>query len=133
MASAKVLLVDDARAVIETVGKALQRLGVPAANQLTASNAADALRLFKEHNPHLVFMDIDLGGERGDLTALRILDASPLTKVVVMTGLGPDEPRVRAVVSAGAYAVIDKPVRLARLRELLDLIQSEEKGLRRVA
>lgn len=133
MAVGKVLVVDDARAVVETMTKALQRLGAAAPDQiLTASNAAQAIELFNEHHPPVVFMDMDLGGKPGDVVAMEILEVSPFTKLIVTTGMSPDAPRVRAVVSAGAYAVIEKPVRLTRLREVLDLIESEDKGLRRV-
>ncbi len=128
----KVLLVDDARAVIEAMSKALQRLGVPASGIATASTREEAMRLFKELKPPIVFMDMNLGRDLGDEAAREMLDITPSAKLIVVTGLGPDHPRVRDVVSAGAYAVIEKPVRLTRVREVLDLINTEERGLRRV-
>ncbi|MES2154087.1 MAG: response regulator [bacterium] len=129
---AKVLIVDDAPAILESMSKALQRLGVPAAGITTASTRADAVRLFLEKKPTLTFLDMDLGGDAGDGAAHEILELAPLAKIVIVTGLDRESARVRAVVSAGAYDVIEKPVRLVRLREVLDLIESEEKGLRRV-
>src|SRR5689334_14055612 len=102
--------------------KALQRLGVPVAGILIASTRQDAVRMFKEHQPPVVFIDMNLGLGLGDEAAQEILALVPTTKVVVVTGIDPGHPRVRDVVSAGAYAVIEKPVRLDRLREVLDLM-----------
>src|SRR5688500_8886851 len=128
----KVLVVDDAPAIIETMKRSLQRLGVPAAGILTASTKEAALRLFKEHQPPVVFIDMNLGLDLGDEAAQEMLQFAPTSKIIVVTGLDPAHARVRDVVSAGAYAVIEKPVRLAGLRDVLDLIQAEDKGLRRV-
>ena len=126
-----ILVVDDAPAVLEAITTALVRLG-NYGQVLTASDPKTALELFRAQQPRVVLMDVDLAGLPGDQTALQILREAPSTKVVVMTGLDPTEPRVRAVVSAGAYAFLQKPIRLARLQEVLDLIDSEDRGLRRV-
>lgn len=127
-----VLVVDDAPAILETMKKSLQRLGVPAAGIVTASTREAAIRLFKEHNPPVVFIDMNLGLDLGDEAAQEMLQLAPHSKIIVVTGLSPDHSRVRDVVSAGAYAVMEKPVRLAGLRDVLDLIEAEDKGLRRV-
>lgn len=132
MPSGKVLVVDDAKAIVDSLTKALQRLGIAAPRISTASTFTGALETFNTERPQVVFMDMDLAGEPGDAAAQQILDIDPTVKLVVMTGMDPSIPRVRAVVSAGAYAVIEKPIRLTRLREVLDLIDAEEKGLRRV-
>lgn len=128
----RILIVDDSRAIVDTLQETLRRLGVEPEHIFTASNAAEAMRIFHEQNPSVVFMDVDLAAERGDHVAKQMLDLVPTTKVVLMTGLDLGEPRIRAVVSAGAYDVIQKPLRMSRLKQLMELIDSEERGLRRI-
>lgn len=132
MVLGKVLVVDDAPAVMETLCKALVRLGMSTDSILRATRPGEAMDIFHAHKPSVILMDVDLAGEAGDEAAIEILNESPDTKVIMMTGMDPGSTRVRNVVSAGAYAVLEKPIRLTRLREVLDLIESEEKGLRRV-
>ncbi|MFO1533387.1 MAG: response regulator [Thermoplasmatota archaeon] len=126
-----ILVVDDAPAVLEALTTVLNRLGTYG-KTVTASDPRTALEIFHAKQPRVVLIDVDLAGESGDQAAIQILHDSPSTKVIVMTGLDPGDARVRAVVSAGAYALLQKPIRLARLQEVLDLIESEDKGLRRV-
>lgn len=132
MVQGKVLVVDDAEAIVESLGQALVMLGVEPADLVQAADGTAAMKAFKEHEPHLVFMDIDLGGDKGEKVAQKMLMAEPATKVILMTGLDRGDPRVRTAVSAGAYEVLEKPLRLARIRQVLDLIESEEKGYRRL-
>lgn len=132
MLSGKVLLVDDAPAVRDALRAALLRLGVDAEDILVADTAESARESFQEHRPPVIFMDIDLDGDKGDEVAVEILEADPATKIIVMTGMDLSDRRVRNAVSAGAYEVMQKPLRLARIREVLDLIDSEDKGFRRI-
>jgi CheY-like chemotaxis protein len=129
----KVLVVDDAPAILEAVTFALGRLGTSAADIVTASTPEEALEAFRKAKPVVVLIDVDLNGRPGDEVALKLLRDSPRTKVIVMTGMDPGAQRVRAVVSAGAYAVLEKPIRFAKLREVIDLIEAEAKGLGRVS
>ena len=110
----------------------LQRLGVAKDDIFEADSAEDALKIFEKERPGVVLIDMNLAGERGEDAAARILMTAPATKVVVVTGLDRNDARVRKVVSDGAYDVVEKPIRVARLQQLLELVDSEEKGLRRV-
>jgi DNA-binding NtrC family response regulator len=128
-----VLLVDDSETILETLKETLQHLGVPGEKIFVATNPKDALKIFLGQRPPVVFMDLDLDGASGDAAAIKILKAAPSTKLIVMSGYDRHDPRVRDLVSAGAYEFLEKPLRVARLQQLMQLIDSEEKGLRRVS
>ena len=128
-----ILLIDDSETILETLKETLEHFGVPSENIFTASNPKDALQAFSSVKPPVVFMDLDLDGTPGDPVGFKILKTAPLTKLVVMSGYDRRDPRVRDLVSAGAYEFIEKPLRVARLQQLMQLIDSEAKNLRRVS
>lgn len=128
-----ILLVDDSETILETLKETLEHFGVPEENIFTASNPKDALRVFGESKPPVVFMDLDLNGTPGDPVGFKILKTVPSTKLIVMSGYDRRDPRVRDLVSAGAYEFLEKPLRVSRLQQLMELIDSEAKGLRRVS
>jgi DNA-binding NtrC family response regulator len=128
-----VLIVDDSEAIVESLVETLERLGVPRDQILTAHNPEDALKLFNAQKPPLVFMDLDLDGAPGEKAAMKILKQEPRTKVVLMTGYDRKDPRVRDMISAGAYEFMEKPLRFGKIQQVLELIDSENKGLRRVS
>lgn len=128
----KVLIVDDAPAIRESLLMVLKALGVPEDVILLAGDAAEAMRLFHRDEPDLVFMDILMPRGNGDRAALQMLAVKPSIKVVVVTGLDRGDARVRSLVSAGAYEVLEKPVRFEKIRDVLHLINAEASGLHRV-
>lgn len=128
-----ILIVDDSETILQTLKETLEHFGIPSENIFTAQNPKDALKAFSDHKPPVVFMDLDLDGTPGDPAATKILKAAPLTKLIVMSGYDRRDARVRDLVSAGAYEFLEKPLRVARLQQLIQLIDSEEKGLRRVS
>ena len=127
------MIVDDSEAIVESLVETLERLGVPRDQILTANNPDDALRLFKERKPPLIFMDLDLDGAPGEKAAIKILKQEPRTKLVLMTGYDRKDARVRYMISAGAYEFMEKPLRFGKIQQVLELIDSENKGLRRVS
>ena len=133
MYEATILIVDDSETIIETLRETLEHFGVPSENIFTASNPKDALKIFDAESPPVVFMDLDLNGTPGEKAALAIMKSKPSTKLVVMSGYDRRDPRVRDLVSAGAYEFLEKPLRVSRLQQLMELIDSESKGLRRVS
>lgn len=128
----KVLVVDDSPAILESMQTLLSHLGLEDEEIFTAENAGEAMKIFHKKDPDLVFMDVSLPHGGGDKVALQMLLIRPTARIVVMTGLDRTDPRVRAMVSGGAYDVIEKPVRVERVEQLLQLIDAESKRLRRV-
>ena len=133
MIESKILVVDDSEAIVDTLCDTLERLGLPKDMIFRADSGDAALKIFKQQQPPVVFMDVDLGGQAGDKIAGQMLKLQPNTKIIVMSGFDRNDARVRNLISAGAYEFMPKPLRLGKLQELLELMDSEAKGLRRVS
>ena len=94
-----------------------------------ASNGVDALRAISEDHFDLVVTDIRMPG----LTGLDILPAirklKPETPILVMTAYGSDDLR-RRILERGATIYLEKPVRLSRLKTLIqEMVSSKGKRI----
>lgn len=145
MASLRYLIVDDSPTVRLTIKQALSQEGVPAESVRESGSASEAVAAFDQFHPQVVFLDISLSegaGARGpgpiDLlhqprnpnqgghdVARYMLGKSPDLTVVVCTGNPSDDPRVQALIKAGAFEVLHKPIRLAQIREVLQQVAKE--------
>jgi len=87
-----------------------------------ASNAAEALRLAREHLPDIALLDITMPGS--GLTAARdITLACPVTRVVMLT-VSEDEDDLLAAMKAGASGYVLKGAGGAELIEVLRSVQA---------
>ena len=141
----KILAVEDsasARKVFQTV---LIRLGVSLLNVRLAADAAEAQRLYRQWQPDLIFVDVELrpppgavppaptaGGNGegavpvdGDGLAQWLLARDPDLKLVVVTAYDRDHPRVKALLAHGVADVIVKPVQASRVQAILDRFSAD--------
>lgn len=91
---------------------------------VTASDVAQAFDLFREHKPRVVTLDLGLppdenGSAEGFRLLEKIIDQSPWTKVIVLTGNEERETALKAV-GMGAYDFYTKPVNLDEIRIILN-------------
>ncbi len=89
----------------------------------SAQDASSALKLFREHRPGLVTLDLGLppdpGGVREGFRVLgALLEADPLVKVIVITARQEREHGLKAV-AMGAYDYMSKPVEAQELEVVL--------------
>lgn len=132
MFSGKVLIIDDAPAVVSSLKMALGALGIKESQITVGNSAEEAWQLIAAVAPDLIFLDVALGDGQGDELAMDWLQEDPSRRIVMITGLDLGDQRVRNAVSAGVYEVIQKPIRFQRIRQVMDLIASETQGLRRL-
>jgi CheY-like chemotaxis protein len=147
MAPPKFLLVEDSPVVRLAIKQALKSGGVAEEAILEADTASKAAELFKRENPEVAFVDINLplgapsrtgsdsffgflspsvSSEDGGTEAARYMMArNPGLKLIVCTGNPPDDPRVRELVKAGAFHVLQKPIRASQIRDVLDLLRKD--------
>lgn len=106
-----ILVVDDEEGIRESLSGVLEDEGHKV---LTAKTGEEALRIFKEQPPDLVFLDVWLP-EMDGIQALQELKAiSRDTPVIMISGHGSIEVAVKATM-IGAHDFLEKPLSLERV------------------
>jgi DNA-binding response OmpR family regulator len=101
---ATVLVVDDEPNIREVVGRYLQRDGHTV---VLAADGEAALRLYREHRPDLVVLDLMLPGVTG-LEVCRRIQAERRVPVIMLTARGDEEDRIIGL-GVGADDYVVKP------------------------
>jgi len=101
-----VLIVDDEPGILETLSGILTDEGF---ETLTTPSGEEALRLYEQHAPDVVFLDIWLPDRDGleTLQALKSLDAN--AAVIMMSGHGTASTAVKSI-KMGAHDYLEKPL-----------------------
>jgi len=99
-------------------------LGVP--------SAEDALARFGEFQPAALIADVELPGMNGLELLSRLGDELHDVPAIIITGKGSEE-RAVAAIEAGAFWYIEKPLKAAVLRALLDRALGKARDRREVA
>src|SRR6202043_3884563 len=98
---------------------------------LGVASAEDALARFAEFSPTVLIADVELPGMNGlDLLA-KLGDELKTVPAIIITGKGSEE-RVIAAIEAGAFWYIEKPLKAAVLRSLLDRAMGRVRDRRQV-
>lgn len=115
----RVLVVDDSRAAQSQLEKLCERhANVEVVG--TAFNGAEAIRVVKQKQPDLVFMDLVMPDVDG-IVALRMLcKGIPGIRVAVISSLGGSARMAEEAFKLGAIDVLTKPVDPAALERLVD-------------
>lgn len=131
------LVVDDSRTVRLAVGDALRTISA-ASDVVEAADGAAAVARFEAERAKgapfdVVFLDMMMPGAPNGLGVLtQILDVEPATRVAIVTALPSDHPDVLQARALGAFAVVEKPVRLDSIRAVVDLLAREGGRMRRI-
>lgn len=105
----KILLADDEEDILEFLSYNLTKEGFQV---ITALNGSEAIEKAKEHEPHLILMDVMMPGMDG-ITAvenIRKISALDDTLIVFLTARGEDYSQI-AGFEAGADDYVTKPVK----------------------
>jgi DNA-binding NtrC family response regulator len=122
MTGNRVLLVDDEKSFVQTLGKRLTARGLRVE---TAASGEEALEITKHQAFDVVVLDLAMPGIDGIETLKQLLAIDPDLQVLLLTGHGSIERAVEAT-KLGAVDFMQKP---ANLPDLLKQIQ--EAGARR--
>jgi len=114
-----VLLVDDNPRYRAQMGKLLQKT-CPTAFLYEAGDGSEAIQIARQVKPHLAFVDVVLHQEDGIQCTRRIKEASPNTRVILISAY-PDREFRRLGLDAGAVAFLDKKdLDAATFRQVID-------------
>jgi PAS domain S-box-containing protein len=106
--SARILLVDDDRALLDALPKAL-RLRMNGIEIDTSETAAEALERIREIDYDAIVSDIKMPGMDGIALLQEIRAARPATPTLMITGHGERDLAVQAL-RGGAYDFVQKPI-----------------------
>lgn len=128
----RVLIVDEATPVVRALRDILGRLGVAPEDIVHASTPGEALAWFQGEPPRVVFAElIGVHNEDGLEVVLEMLERAPHARVVLVTAEGRDCPEVRAALRAGIFAHLEKPLRVEKVRHVMQELDAEEGNIER--
>lgn len=126
-----VLCVDDDSLILNSLNRVLRSLGV---NVLLAKNGAEALKLLKEFNIHLVIADMQMPVMNGADLLARISTEWPDTQRFLLTGYSDMESTVKAINEGGIHRYIAKPwdndTLLSNIKDALQKVMMSEENKR---
>src|SRR5687768_9194593 len=102
-----VLVVDDERGIVESLGKIFEREGITV---LTATDGAAGLDVLRKHRVGVLLTDLMMPGMSGMDLLKAARTVAPETEVVLMTAYGTVETAVEAM-KEGAYDFVTKPLK----------------------
>jgi CheY-like chemotaxis protein len=133
----RILVVEDSPSARKLLQEVLLRLGASLPNLRLASTVAEALPLFSQWRPDVLFVDLDLrtpvdataaqlaatptanAPKNGAELAVLFLSREPSLKVVVCSASEPTGTVIADAVRSGKVQAIVKPVLAAKVREAL--------------
>jgi len=105
-----ILIVDDEPGILTTLGGILSDEGY---TTLTTTSGQEALSLYEEKRPAVVFLDIWLADRDGLETLQALRETDPSAAVVMMSGHGTTSTAVKAI-KMGAFDYLEKPLSYKR-------------------
>ena len=124
----RILVVDDSSSVRAVLESHLRRLGFK--DVRSAAAVDEAIAIFREQEPRLVFLDLVIGGGSGLDFAAVALEEKPFTTIVVVTALPRGHEDVVSAFAEGVQEYLPKPARFAAVRDVvshLGRVEEQEK------
>jgi len=121
----KVLVVDDSKVSRAMLGRTLARTNFEVV--ATAGNAAEAVKMYEEHRPAVVTMDMNLPDADGIECSKRIHAVDPEAKIVMISAMK-DASLVARGREAGISAFLQKPVSPNELLDTLMILCQSKVG-----
>ncbi len=122
-----ILIIEDSLAVVILLKEFLKKLGYD--NVHYSQSGSGGLNLFKKligtGNLPIVFLDYELGDTNGLFIITQLLEMRPHTKVIIETARGRNDEPVKKLLSCGAYEHLEKPIRLEKLKKIMQVLEDE--------
>lgn len=111
----KVLLVDDEKEFVETLGERLEQRGF---HVKTALDGDQGLALLKEFQPDVVVLDVLMPGRDGIDTLKEMKAVNPIVEIMMLTGHATIDSAIEGL-KLGAFDYLKKP---AETKDLIEKI-----------
>ena len=127
MTEKRILIVEDEALIVMELEERLKRLGY--ANISSAFTGEDAVKIARESQPHLIFMDIVLSGEMDGLEASRVICSRLNIPVIYITGSSEKilKTTLQEANLTHPYLYIIKPFDEKKLKEKIEALLGEMK------
>ncbi len=124
-----ILIVDDEPGILTTLSQILVDEGY---RTVTTTSGEEALHLFRERRPEVVFLDIWLPDWDGLETLQALRDVDSHAMVIMMSGHGTSETAVKAI-KMGAHDYLEKPLSYDRtVKAVKDALTARQAELQAV-
>ena len=107
----RVLVVDDEKGIREALKQVLEYETIEVQ---TCASGGEALRIYPDCRPDLVFLDVKMQGMDGIETLRKLRELDPRAQVVMISGHGTIQTAVEAT-QLGAYDFLEKPLDTDRI------------------
>ncbi|MDY7031425.1 MAG: response regulator [Thermodesulfobacteriota bacterium] len=121
MSKLDILVVDDDRDSAESLSDVLHLDGHRVE---IAFKGEDAIKILKDRDFDMTFMDVKLPGKNGVESFLEIRKIKPETRVIMMTGYSVEQLLTQAVKN-GAWGVLHKPLEMNNVLKMLRKIKPD--------
>jgi len=118
-----ILIADDCEVMVRVLCTLLNEGGHQVA--ATAADGIEAVRLFRQLNPELVIMDINMPRMNGLEATRRIIQLRPDAKVIILS-IEVDKATVLQAMKCGAAHYIAKPIQPDRLLSIVGSLLAEQ-------
>ncbi|WP_281884361.1 response regulator [Paenibacillus sp. YYML68] len=126
----RIMIVDDTAFMRRFIRNIVEEMGgcVVVAE---ASNGLEAIRLYQQHRPDLVTMDITMPEMEGVQSVQEIMRLDPKARIIMCSAMG-QHRMVLDSLTAGAKDFIVKPLQKDRVMQaIINAMQSDKRGERR--
>ncbi len=118
--SLKILVCDDSMLIRKKLKEVLKSCGCN--NISEAANGQEAIDIYKDSNPDLVFMDIIMPIKNGIEAVKEIIAFDKEAKVVMASSAGTKE-HVKEAIKAGAFEFVQKPWEVVQINKIINHIK----------
>jgi YesN/AraC family two-component response regulator len=122
MSNIKCIVVDDEHHIRVFLKSVLKLADIEVAGE--ASNGEEGVRLFKQLEPDLVLMDINMPLKTGEEALMEIKAFNPESMVIMLTSVA-DSETVKKCIAAGADSYLRKDTPLPELKKIFREIREE--------
>lgn len=116
MNNIKVLISDDSVLARKQLKDVLKTYGCDCF--LDASNGQEAIDLYKEHRPSLVFLDIVMPVKDGITAIKEIIAFDPSADIIVVSSVG-TLAQLKTAITEGARDFVQKPIVTSQIHDIL--------------
>lgn len=115
--SKTVLVCDDSILARKQIKDIISTVGTP--RFIEAANGEEAISLYKEENPDLVFLDIVMPKKDGNIVIKEIIAYDPCATIIIASSVG-TKSQLKAAIESGARDFIQKPLESGQVVSIVE-------------